>query len=101
MKLKFIKIAKKWYAALPEYNGDIQDLEMVLGADTVLDNLNKDEVTLLVNTNIPNNYDFCLKLNSFDDVGAWYFLDKSEIWLCAVVKFLFGDYPKNLYITND
>ncbi|KAA6341295.1 hypothetical protein EZS27_010882 [termite gut metagenome] len=39
MKLRFVKIANKWFCDIPDYEGMIEELEMVDGADTMLDDI--------------------------------------------------------------
>ncbi len=109
MKLKFEKEESgNWYVVLPDWQGEKEELQMVLGADTMLDIIAKgsDSVNIKFETE-----DFeassCLKLvKEYENElsGADYFLngwdDKElnlEIWLCDVTKIVFGNFPSNIY----
>lgn len=110
--IKTIKFSKeynsgtyRWYAVLPEWLGSKDELEMVMGADTMLDYLSEGEycVDLQLSTEEPNKYKYRLEfINEIYD-GALYELvgqniDRFEVWLCSVTKFVFGEYPQNIYI---
>lgn len=95
----------KWYVILPEWKGDKEELEMVSGADVMLDILAQGENTINVHISTENTpfVVFKLSLDRLENDGAWYKL-KSEfyefdVWLCHVVKFVFnGEIPEKLYI---
>ena len=109
MNIKFEKINDEWFVDLPAYleeGGSMADLQMVFGADAMLDILSEglDEVTVEIGSE-------GIELNrlSGDDSGAFYAvngLDDFEaskwafvgIWLCPVTKWLFGEYPLKMYI---
>ena len=95
----------RWFVVLPDYDGDQEDLEMVDGADKLLDILTTDGlyVTLNVSLENPNNDMYILKLVKHDEIGATYevtnhgrFLNK-DIWLCNVVHNIFGEHPEIIY----
>lgn len=101
----------KWYIDLPEWiekGLPKEDLEMVMGADTMLDMLsnNSDEVTLRFSDKIgEDNYMHKVELAKFeeDEYGATYkvisFHDPIDVWLCPVTKFVFdGNFPDKIYI---
>jgi hypothetical protein len=111
MVLKFYREEDdKWYVDLPEYieaGGDKESLEMVFGADEFLEKLvngAENEVTLEIATNA---YDSCydsrmkalIKSNNKLDSGAFYVIDSADhvMWLCDVVKYLFGEFPEIIY----
>ena len=106
MELSFEKWEDgRWFVVLPDYDGDQEDLEMIDGADKLLDILTTDGlyVTLHVSLENPNNDMYTLKLVKHDEIGATYevvnhgrFLDK-DIWLCNVVHYLFGEHPEIIY----
>lgn len=111
-KLKFYKEkTNKWYVDLPDWNGTQEELEMVGGADTMLDIIaqGNDKVILMCSTDVFDNSD-ALELKSVDkDVagGAFYFLKKykgidfnMDVWLCSVCKFVFGDFPDKIYFCS-
>ena len=95
----------RWFVVLPEYEGDQEDLEMVEGADKMLDALTTDGMysTLDIELEEPEagNY-FTLDIEAHDEDGAFYNVagcDKFEgvIWLCNVMHFVFGEHPEKLY----
>ena len=97
----------RWYADIPDWTGEKWELEMVLGADTMLDILaqGEGEVSLIISTQPFEGADD-LVFESMGDGGAWYSVDMLkgisypdfEIWLCHVTEFVFGEFPKILYI---
>lgn len=104
-KLRFYKEADgKWYVDLPEWLGEKDELEMVMGADTMLDLLSHftDEVTVRFSTEPFENYDYTMVLRVEEYEGATYELTRNgvtfDVWLCHVTKFVFGEFPKTLYI---
>lgn len=114
---KFVKDSGRWYIDLPEYVGSRADLEMVMGADTMLDAISggKDEVHLtmcdvpfvLEDTEPIETQAFPLvKIRDTPEYGGamyhlkeWYGEEyNTEMWLCDVVKFVFGRMPEIIYI---
>lgn len=117
---RFYREEKKWYVDLPEWEGDKWELEMVAGADDMLDMIagksganrqcrvyialepfNEDE------SNFPLTSHKLIKVKDTPDIGgALYYLDnwygqdfKKEIWLCHILEFIFnGQLPKIIYI---
>lgn len=83
---------------------------MVLGADTLLDILsegkNNIKLTISNHSDILDVYDKIYELEIENEVDSWdlggatYYLDEFnlKIWLCYVTLFVFGYYPKNIYI---
>jgi hypothetical protein len=94
----------RWYIILPEWEGSRDDLEMVDGADLMLDILSQGErfITVGISTDPINNPDFILTLTGEAYEGAYYDLigehHQFDVWLCFVTKFVFGEFPKKLYI---
>jgi hypothetical protein len=111
-KLKFYKeIDGRWYVDLPEWTGSKAELEMVAGADKVLDYMSEGdgEVYLRLSEQEFENADKLEFLGLATDIenGAFYKLDKyqgvelnREMWLCDVTKFVFGYFPKNIWVSN-
>jgi len=95
----------KWYVDLPEWEGAHEELEMVLGADTMLDILSQGEnqVRLTLSTEPFEGYKIELEFDREDSEGGWYNLKSDlfnfEVWLCHVTKFVFGELPQNIYIS--
>lgn len=101
-KITFVKEDdNRWFVVLPEWEGDKDDLEMILGADTMLDVLaDGNTVVDLLLSDEPFNHKFELKFIREDMGGSFYQVDEPlsmEIWLCSVVKFVFGEFPKTIY----
>jgi len=106
-KFKFNKEAQnRWYIELPEWTGSKSELEMVFGADTLLNFLaeGKKEVVLNTSKEYFNNSD-CMQLTEICPTdGAYYQIDfclgkklNMEVWLCDVTKFVLGDFPEKIY----
>jgi len=94
-----------WYIDLPNYPGPKADLQMVGGADEMLDMISEGEERVAiyisdVNSSVPKDCDkLIFKGKSLvDGGGANYTWNKMNVWLCPVTKFVFGDYPKTIYI---
>jgi hypothetical protein len=111
MKLKFIKLSDRWFLDIP-WIGDVNDLQMINGADTILEKLNienKNVVELLITENKPPYPIMAvLTFKSADSSGVTYTinavntqlydLDKKTAWLCNVTKNLFDTFPKEIFI---
>ena len=69
--MKFNKLSSnRWYAEVDDWPGDFEDLEMVLGADTLLDKLSdgNDYVKLdIFADEIPSSFTLCLNKYKEDD----------------------------------
>lgn len=113
-KLTFIKLANNWYIHLPTYDGNIEDLEMVMGADTLCNNLDIREKGIITvdvyDYKIPGSMKLEYLSSTGNDeagegCGAWYkvsfFHSSMEIWLCGVTKRVFGEFPAELFIKVD
>jgi hypothetical protein len=93
----------RWYVDLPEWDGDQAELEMVCGADTMLDILAQGEgsVYMTISEDPIDNPRFTLHFNREEGGGAWYDLKSDlfefEVWLCHVTSWVFGHLPKTLY----
>ena len=118
----FYKEEGRWYIDLPEYIeaglGDKENLQMVLGADLVLDKLSnntnqvtlkfseemnfKPDVTLVKIQEGKNDEDLKAVGHPMVDTGAYYVpmsVDIDSVWLCPVTKWVFGGkYPKEINI---
>ena len=109
MKYKFYKKkVNRWYISLPEYEGLEEELEMVSGADTMLNIIaegkNIVELHLSLKEGVGSTEVKFVKSNSPDE-GGYYFLKtyqnidyNLDIWLCPVTLFVFGNYPKKIFI---
>jgi hypothetical protein len=98
----------RWYVDLPEWAGTRAELEMVCGANNFLDMMAEgdDMVTLFVSEEpFHNSNELTLMKKDEENGGGWYILKtfkgidlNMEMWLCDVVKFVFGDVPEKIYI---
>lgn len=108
-----------WYINLPNYPGNVEDLQMVAGADLMLDIYAQgdDTITLQIiddeshiakiDESTRKPFDV-LELVDISDVSGAYYktkhlntIDLSDdllIWLCDVTLHVFGKFPKYLYI---
>ena len=95
----------RWFVILPEWDGDQEDLEMVEGADKMLDSLTTDGMysSLGISLEGPEDEDyFTLDIEAHDEDGAFYNVigcDNFEgtIWLCNVMHFVFGEHLDRLF----
>jgi hypothetical protein len=109
MKYRFYKEGTRWYVDLPQFikeGGDKADLEMVLGADELLDELSNgnDSVEISISEKeISCRAELTLLKKHEDGDGADYFCKTEkrtfELWLCAVMIYVFGKYPDKVYIS--
>ncbi len=96
----------KWYVVAPQWEGDKEELEMVLGADTLCDILAQGsrEVNVTITTEEQTSYRAVLERMSSLDGGYWYLAripstnQVIELWLCHVTEYLLGSFPKKLYL---
>jgi len=108
-KLKFNKENKKWYIDLPQWTGRKSALQMVSGADTLLDYLSdgKDNVELYISENKQEGFSYMKLIEKCIFNGAYYKVEGHNdnqvnimIWLCNVTKYVFGYFPKKIYFTK-
>lgn len=112
-KLVFVKLAGRWFIHLPDYPGSPEDLEMVMGADSFCQQLDKHNtglLTIYANTEPKvsrfTTQEYVFKFDAYSEWsgevdGATYRLESDpdfEIWLCNVTKYVFGEFPKTIYI---
>ena len=107
--LNFEKEEKKWYIVLPEWTGRKSALQMVHGADTLLNYMaeGKREVCMYVEEE-PFDGSECLTLirkcwiNGADYKIETYknFEIKHKVWLCDVTKVVLGEFPEKIYFAK-
>ncbi len=109
---RFYKNDSGWYVDLPQYlqqGGDIDDLQMVEGADRMLDIIagNAQELELLVTIHHFQQADRLGLIEKCHPLkgGGYYFLQEYcgqpvniTMWLCSVVEFVFGEVPAEIFI---
>lgn len=109
---KFIKTGQGWFIDLPEFieqGGSEGDLQMVEGADTMLDTIAKgsNNVQLIISKEPFEGADKLILTEKCDPyVGGGYYLLKyyngieinQTIWLCGVVEFVFKEVPQEIYL---
>ncbi|AYL94666.1 DUF6717 family protein [Mucilaginibacter celer] len=105
---KFVKETGRWYIDLPDWPGVKADLEMVEGADIMLDYVGEgsDVVELMLSETL---FDGSSTLKLIEDYaehvgGGIYLLDEyngvtlnQQMWLCDVTKYVFGGLPESIY----
>jgi hypothetical protein len=109
---RFYKDGNRWYIDLPEYiteGGNLGDLQMVAGADTMLDLIaqGKAEVSLLISLEAFAGADEVILTEKCDPYlgGGYYFMKQyngkeinQSMWLCQVTQYVFNDKPPRIYI---
>lgn len=102
MKLNFEKDNTGWYIILPEWKGPRSSLAMVAGADTLLDELSSggNFISLNISLEQKDNYLRLTKVKNCWFNGADYVVSSTgkKVWLCNVTKFVFGNFPKDIYV---
>jgi hypothetical protein len=100
---KFEKEENRWYVVLPEWEKEKSELEMVMGADTMLDIVSQGESVayLSISKDIIPDPKFILTLEREEYGGGTYKLKSDmyefDVWLCHVIKFIYGKLPDKLY----
>lgn len=106
--LKFYKTeTNRWYVDLPSWEGSQAELEMVCGADYMLEIIaqGEDEVYLNMSLEPFNNCETLEKIEDTPSIGGATYLMKTykgydfylTIWLCEVTRFALGDIPQFIY----
>lgn len=107
----FYKEGNNWYVDLPDWDGAKSDLLMIGGADTMLDIIseNTTEVTTTISLEPFEGADKLTFVKLATDIGegAYYHLESYKgtkhelsVFLCDVTLFVFGEFPKEIYITK-
>lgn len=117
IKVSFTKESNgRWYVDFQNWPLSHDNLEMVAGADDLLDILNNgtNHVSLQVYTKRPKEYDIELKkVHSALTKGAFYTLEtplngweksnsvrRKQLWLCPVTLTVLGQYPQQIYLNK-
>lgn len=103
----------EWYIDLPEWEGDNSALQMVLGADDMLDCMAGEHNEVRIKF-ADSPFEGSVKMTKLEEGvdgdesfgGATYEVKQHEVlgipffqklWLCDVVKFIFGEMPNVIY----
>lgn len=98
----------RWYIDIPNWEGSKDDLEMVSGADTLLEIFAQGEntINLSFSDKIIQDSIILYKIEDTPDIGgSLYMVNEYEginydlqIWLCGVTEWVFGYMPKIIYV---
>lgn len=101
---EFYKENEKWYINVPHYPGPKSALQMVCGADKLLDRISEGALNITLDLSL--EYDESRDTLWFDTEcpggGAWYRYmpgtpgEDRNVWLCDVTLYLFGHFPKRI-----
>ncbi|MFF5384000.1 DUF6717 family protein [Pedobacter suwonensis] len=108
--IRFYKNARhEWYADIPEWGGAIEDLQMVEGADELLNWIaaSENECKLLMADELIQNAEILALVYAREENlggGGDYLLEQfrgefknHKIWLCGVTEFVFKHLPERIY----
>lgn len=109
---RFYKEGKRWFVDLPEWTGAKADLEMIAGADTMLDIISNNGAEVKLNISLseyPGSTELKMLREGEDEGGGYYLMESYEeyqntslnleLWLCDVTKFVFdGPMPERIFI---
>lgn len=112
---KFLRTDKEWYVDLPEYieqGGSVADLQMVEGADKMLDMMaeKEDAIFLKISKEPFEGADMLTLVEKCDPYvgGGYYFMKEYKgeeinqtMWLCQVTEFALGDIPQQIFIRKE
>ena len=109
---KFYKTGDEWFVELPEYleqGGSQADLQMVEGADEMLEIMSEGEPEVIVRM-LNERFDgadiLILKEKcELPKAGGMYLMEQFEgkkidliLWLCKVTEFVFGELPPQIFV---
>ena len=99
----FNKEQGSWYIDLPNWEGTKGELQMVAGADTLLDHLsnNGTKVNVALSTDkvfTDTEFQTLKRIVKTPPNGCIYHLGFTPVWLCNVTKFVFdGIFPRQIH----
>lgn len=102
MFLRFKKLSNRWFIDIP-YDGDIGDLEMVMGASNLLDKLPQIS-TDIVEIQLSDKFTlYRLDKIEENEFGATYYTNnpkyEGDVWLCNITKLVLGEFPTTIYFS--
>ena len=112
---RFLKTGADWYIDLPEFieqGGSIGDLQMVDGADKMLDMMaeSSNSVVLRIAKEKFDGADILTLIEKCDPYigGGYYIMEQYKgqeinriMWLCQVIEFVFGDTPLHIFVKRE
>jgi len=101
-----------WFVDIPEWEGPKSALQMVMGADDMLDLMSQGDDRFLVTFSTEETEGFELLEFQHEtpewEQGAQYILKTFmgfeydlQVWLCDVTKFVFGEFPRKIWIKRN
>lgn len=101
--------ANRWYIDLPDWTGSIDELEMVQGADTMLDlvsNYTSECHLTISNEPFEGADEITLVTDLTNSIGGGNYFMKSykdkvvnqQMWLCEVTTFIFNSLPQGIWV---
>lgn len=114
-KYKFYKNGDEWFVDLPDYlekGGSHADLQMVEGADEMLEIMSDGQKMIIVKivNEIFDDADLLILKEKCElpKGGGIYFMKEFEgkkidltLWLCKVIEFVFGEIPAQLFVKRE
>ncbi len=109
---KFYKESdNRWYVDLPEWTGEKSDLEMVAGADSMLEYMaeGESEIKVTLSETEFEGADVLQFLSEATEIGngAYYQMENYKgiqiglkMWLCNVTLFVYGKFPDKIYVSS-
>ncbi len=105
------EIDNRWYVDLPEWTGDKSELEMVAGADVMLEFMaeGESEISVTLSETQFEGSDALQFVCAASDIGsgAYYEMEKYKgiylhlkMWLCNVTLFIYGKFPDKIYVSS-
>lgn len=99
---EFVKVGKTWFYWWSDFDGDLRELAMIEGADSLLDSLDNKFVRLQMVD--PSLAKITLSKIEEDENGATY-LCKSKyyndrVWISPMALLVFNKYPQNIYLAE-
>lgn len=98
----------RWYIDLPGWTGTKAELEMVCGADDMLEIMSQGETEVhltISETFFEGSSELELLTEDKENGGGWYMFKvykgityNTQLWLCDVTRWVFGKIPTKIYI---